>query len=246
MQSALPRVRFSDRLERFIFPPACLSCGDGRARLRSGGVCAACWEALPAPSGLRCAVCDLPIAAPGAAALPRPTCGRCLAEPPAYDTLRCPVVYTGTARAVLKAFKYGRADYLAPRLAERMAAVLPDGAGEAVFVAVPATARERRERGFFPAGELASELARRAGGRYSRRLISKIRETDRQASLPLARRAENVRGAFRCRPAPPAVVLVDDVATSGATLSACARALKRRGASCVDAVAFARALPEAT
>ena len=155
------------------------------------------------------------------------------------------MVYTGIARAVLKAFKYGRADYLAPRLAERMATVLPDSAGEAVFEPLPATGRERRERGFVPAGELASELARRAGGRYSRRLISKVRETDRQASLPLARRADNVRGAFRSAPAPPAVVLVDDVATSGATLSACARALKRRGASCVDAVAFARALPEA-
>jgi predicted amidophosphoribosyltransferase len=112
-------------------------------------------------------------------------------------------------------------------------------------VPVPATARERRERGFFPAGELASELSRQTGGRCSHRLISKIRETDRQASLPLARRADNVRGAFRSRPAPAVVVLVDDVATTGATLSACARALKRRGASCVHAVAFARALPEA-
>jgi predicted amidophosphoribosyltransferase len=245
MQNSLPWVRLSDRLEHFIFPPACLSCGDGRARFRSGGVCDTCWDALPASSGLRCTVCDLPIAAPGASALPQPTCGRCLARPPGYDTLRCPVVYTGTARAVLKAFKYGRADYLAPRLAERMATVLAGNAGEAVFVPVPATARERRERGFFPAGELASELARRAGGRYSRRLLSKIRETDRQASLPLARRSDNVRGAFRSRPAPAAVVLVDDVATSGATLSACARVLKRRGARCVDAVAFARALPEA-
>jgi predicted amidophosphoribosyltransferase len=154
------------------------------------------------------------------------------------------VIYTGTARSVLKAFKYGRADYLAPRLAERIANVIPGGAADAVFVPVPATARERRERGFFPAGELASELALCAGGRYSRRLLEKTRETDRQASLPFARRADNVRGAFRSRPAPPAVVLVDDVATSGATLSACARALKRGGAERVDAVAFARALPE--
>lgn len=245
MKGPLPRLAFPDRLERFLFPPACLSCADGRARFRAGGVCRGCWDALPAAAGTRCSVCDLPIAAPGAAALPVPVCGRCLAEPPGYDTLRCPVVYTGTARSVLKAFKYGRADFLAPRLAERMAEVLPPGAGDALFVPVPATGRERRERGFFPAGELAAELARRSGGTSSRRLLSKIRETERQASLPLARRADNVRGAFRARPAPRSVVLVDDVATSGATLSACARALKRRGASRVDAVAFARALPDA-
>jgi predicted amidophosphoribosyltransferase len=155
------------------------------------------------------------------------------------------VVYAGAARRVLKAYKYGGADYLAPRLAERMAEVLPGEARDAVFVPVPATGRERRERGFFPAGDLASELARRSGASFSRRLLAKTRETERQASLPLARRADNVRGAFGGRPAPSWVVLVDDVATSGATLSACARALKRRGAQRVDAVAFARALPEA-
>jgi predicted amidophosphoribosyltransferase len=245
VKSPNPWLRFPDRLGRFLFPPACLACDEGRALFRAGGVCPACWDALPPAAGTRCAICDLPIAAPGAAALPRPVCGRCLAEPPSYDTLRCPVVYADAARSVLKAYKYGGADYLAPRLAERMAEVLPGHAPDALFVPVPATARERRERGFFPAGNLASELARRSGGSFSRRLLVKTRETERQASLPLARRADNVRGAFRCRSAPSSVVLVDDVATSGATLSSCARALKGRGAQRVDAVAFARALPEA-
>ena len=194
--------------------------------------------------GLRCTTCDLPIAAPGAAELAAPACGRCLAEPPGYDSLRCPVIYTGVAREVLKAFKYGRADYLAPRLAERMHAAFPEVAADAVFVPVPATSRERRDRGFFPAGELAAELARRTDRPYAPRILAKIRETERQAGLPLSKRADNVRGAFRARFPVAAAVLVDDVATTGATLSACAHALKRRGAGRVDAVAFARALPE--
>src|SRR5262249_26543124 len=159
-------------------------------------VCAVCWDALPAAAGARCAVCDLPIAAPGAAALPAPVCGRCLLEPPAYDALRCPVVYTGAACEALKAFKYRRVDYLARPIAQRMAEILPACPPDTVVVPVPATRRERRARGFFPAHELAREVARRAGLRLDRRLLAKIRETERQAGLPLSRRADNVRGAF--------------------------------------------------
>jgi predicted amidophosphoribosyltransferase len=146
---------------------------------------------------------------------------------------------------VLKAFKYRGADYLAPRLAALMAGALADSPEHDVVTAVPATRGERRDRGFFPAGELAAEVARCRKVPYRHVLLEKIRETERQASLPLSARTENVRGAFRARSAPSIILLVDDVATSGATLSACARALKRRGASRVDAVAFARALPDA-
>jgi predicted amidophosphoribosyltransferase len=234
-----------DRFEQFLFPPACWSCGAGRSFPGNGGVCAACWNALPLAAGTRCAQCDLPIAAPGAAQLLEPRCGRCLADPPAYDSLRCPAIYAGVARDVLKAFKYHGVDYLAPRLSTLMAAAFPDPPEDAVFTAVPATRRERRTRGFFPAGALAEEVAFRKRRPYRATLLEKTRETERQAGLPFSARSENVRGAFRARFAAPNVFLVDDVATSGATLSACARALKRRGAVRVDAVAFARALPEA-
>jgi predicted amidophosphoribosyltransferase len=76
-------------------------------------------------------------------------------------------------------------------------------------------------------------------------LLTKVRETARQASLPLPARRANVRGAFSAAAAPETVLLVDDVATSGCTLDASARALKRAGARRVFAAAFARALPEA-
>ena len=233
------------RFSPLVFPPACWACGAGRSRARRGGVCPACWDRLPRAAAARCRVCDLPIAAAGAEALEAPICGRCMADPPGFDALRCPAVYEGSAREILKAFKYGGVDYLAPALAAMMAAADPAPA-HAVVVPVPATRRERRGRAFFPAAELAAEFARATRRRCAPRLLEKTRETERQAGLPLARRAENVRGAFRAGPAPADVLLVDDVATSGATLSACARALKRRGAARVDAVAFARALPEAS
>jgi predicted amidophosphoribosyltransferase len=74
--------------------------------------------------------------------------------------------------------------------------------------------------------------------------IRKVRETARQAQLPLEARGENVRGAFRAARIAGSLLLVDDVATSGATLAACARELRARGARRVIAVAFGRALPE--
>ncbi len=133
---------------------------------------------------------------------------------------------------------------MAPRLADLMAALAPELPAETVIVPVPATRRERRDRGFFPAGILAAEVARRKSRRVRTGLLEKVRETARQAGLPLSARADNVRGAFRARGDASRVLLVDDVATSGATLSACAKALKRRGAVRVDAIAFARVLPE--
>jgi predicted amidophosphoribosyltransferase len=233
------------RLRAFLFPPACWSCETGESRVFRGGICEECWSAVRRSSEVGCAVCDLPIFAAGAGALEDPRCGRCLADPPAFDSLRCPAVYEGPTREILKAFKYGGVDYLAPLLARMMAAEIAAPDSGAVVVAVPATRAERRARGFFPAAELACELARVIGRRFAPDLLRKTRETDRQATLPLSRRADNVRAAFRARSSGAPVLLVDDVATSGATLSACSRALKRAGAPRVDAVAFARALPEA-
>ncbi len=228
----------------FFFPPGCLACESGRARLFEGGVCPACWGAMPAASGSRCSSCDLPIAAPGAADLDSPRCGRCLARPPDYDRLRAAVFYAGTAPAILKAYKYGGAVELAPHLARRMARLFGHDPAPEGVVPIPATRREMRDRGFFPAGELARHLSDLLGVAYRPAALRKVRETERQARLALSLRNANVRGAFAADRPPRSVLLVDDVATSGATLSAASRALKRAGAQTVLAAAFARALPE--
>lgn len=146
--------------------------------------------------------------------------------------------------------KYRGWHALAGPMAERMAAVAlpPDVEREArVVVPVPTTASRMRERGYNQAERLAREYARRTGRRVVEALERASASSTQTALQPAARKA-NVAGAFR--PAGPAVaaiagahcLLVDDVLTTGATATECARTLVAAGARCVSVLTFARAL----
>jgi predicted amidophosphoribosyltransferase len=221
----------------FLFPSGCLACGGNRVtRFLRGGVCETCWETLPRPAEARCTICDEPLPAAEAA-----RCGRCLFDPPAFRALRAAAPYRGSARRVLIAFKFGGADYLAARLAAIMRERLRADEAPEEIVAVPATSRARRRRDH-AAELLARDLAAGMRVRFASRRLEKIRDSQRQSGLPLAKRAGNVRGAFRARGKPaPRVLLVDDVATSGATARECAGTLVAAGAETVDVWCFARA-----
>jgi predicted amidophosphoribosyltransferase len=140
--------------------------------------------------------------------------------------------------------KFRGGDYLAPHVARLLVARLAGGEPAQEVVAVPARRLERLRRDH-AAESLASGVARELGLPFAPRRLEKLRRTRRQSGLPLAQRAENVRGAFASRPGAPArILLIDDVATSGATARACARALRRGGAESVDVWCFARASRE--
>ena len=167
-------------------------------------------------------------------------------DPPPYRSLRAAAPYRGSARTILLAFKFRGADYLGSRIAEvvidRLA--FPGDAKERTpseIAAVPATARSVRHRGYHPAELLGRAIAFHLGVPFARRL-RKVRETERQSGLTLARRRQNVRGAFRSSGTPARrVLLVDDVATSGQTVRECSAALLAAGAEEVDVWCFARA-----
>ena len=234
----------------FLFPSLCLACRRGAVeRFLRGGVCEICWETLPMPEESRCDICDEPLPPrervcefpifPPVSNVAR--CGRCLLSPPPFRSLRAAAPYRDSARAILIAFKFGGADYLAPRLARIMASRLATSATWDETAAVPATSGARR-RGDHAADLLAAAVAKRLEIPLSPRRLVKIRSTERQSGLPLVRRVQNVRGAFRARAgAPRRVLLVDDVATSGATARECARLLLAEGAREVDVWCFARA-----
>ena len=199
-------------------------------------MCPECWEAADARPERRCVTCDEPLSDEWASA-----CGRCLLHPPPFAALRAAALYRGPAREILLAFKFRGADYLARHLAARMALRLVPAEDPARVTCVPSTRRFAR-RADHAAELLAAAVAHRLRLPFEPRLLEKVRETERQSRLPLSRREANVRGAYRARGrCPGSVLLVDDVATSGATARECARRLRGAGASSITVWCFARA-----
>ena len=110
-----------------------------------------------------------------------------------------------------------------------------------LVVPVPLHLQRLRERGFNPAGLLSRRVARVTGSRAAPRALRRIRDTPSQTGLDRAARRRNVAGAFVCSTQPPRTVwLVDDVVTTGATLSECARVLRLHGARRIVGVCTAR------
>lgn len=182
-----------------------------------------------------CARCGKPERAPV------PRCGDCADRELAFDRARAAASYEGPAREALKAFKIGGERRSARAFARWMVPPALALGGSDVVTWVPSTRRSDAARGFTPAEELARPLAR-ALGLPARRLLAKIRETKDQAALTRRERRENQRAAFAAGARPPArVLLVDDIMTTGATVDACAAALKAGGARRVLVVTFARA-----
>ncbi len=214
------------------------------ADLSSGAV--ATW---PAYEGPVCARCGAFLGT----APPHPRgCPACAALQLPYDAARSLFGYEGPLRDAIRAVKYGgarvHASAVALRLHEalrgRWADLFPDGFRPAI-VPVPIRPWKYLRRGFNLPALIGLALSRRTGWPFLPLVLQRIRESRPQAGLPLAQRARNVRGGFRAAPGAPvpgAVLLLDDVYTSGATAAACARALKRGGARTIVVVTVARAV----
>lgn len=158
------------------------------------------------------------------------------------------VCATGAQQAVLasavRPFKYEGATDLRDLLAERLTwAVYEQGWSLDAVVPVPLHADRLLERGYNQAALLGERLAQTLGIRFEPGLLGRIRNTDQQARLSGSERQQNVAGAFAADPAAQglSVLLVDDVVTTGATLSECAAALRARNAEAVYAIAISHA-----
>lgn len=219
-----------------IYPPVCLVCGHAS---ESGlDCCAGCRADLPHPGG-NCGRCAI--------ALPtdRPLCGVCTRTLPPFDSAFVPYIYRQPLDRLVQAFKFRR-DLAAGRL---LAGLLARAAREReialpeALVPVPLHLRRQLWRGFNQADFLARDVGRQLGIPVAR-LLKRRRRTAVQSDLPATKRRGNVRGAFAVGTTPVGlthVALIDDVMTTGATVSECARVLKRAGATCVEAWAVARA-----
>ncbi len=229
----------------FFFPPRCPFCGEGGEANNPAGVCAACFSRIRRVTRPRCRRCGVGFTTDlGEDHL----CSDCLRGTGHFTKGRALAHYEGLVPEIISRFKY-RGD---ARLAKPLGDLLADYEDPdfsfhdyRLVIPVPLHPRRLRQRGF----NQSLLLARRIGRRHSLPLnftaLRRIRATVPQTELSGAERQKNIRGAFAVfnpqAVTEKAVLLIDDVFTTGATVEECAKALIRAGAKQVDVLTLARA-----
>jgi len=226
-----------------LYPRNCVRCG-ASAPEALPHICWDCLSDTPKIEAPFCACCGDPVAGDIQHDY---TCFACSRETPAFEFSRSAVRYEGAVGAALRDLKYNNAIWLARDLAALLFACVRAEYSEVEFdwiSAVPLYPARLRARGFNQSALLAAELAHKMKLPYKEKAARRIRSTNTQTGLTAPQRAANVHAAFRkgifASLKGKRILLVDDVMTTGATVNACAKALKKGGAQTVHVVTVAR------
>jgi ComF family protein len=232
-----------DTLFGFALPPRCPGCGTVVAA--DHRFCATCWTALHFITPPWCEGCNLPFDHDRGEGM---VCGACIARPPRHAGVRAAVAYGPIARTVALRLKYAGRTAFAETAARLMARHLP--ADTALILSVPLHRRRLWSRGYNQAALIATALGRIGAVRSDARLLRRLKATPVLRGLNPSERRKAVRGVFGLASGGAdavkarAIVLVDDVYTTGATAYACTHTLLRAGATSVTILCWARVLPD--
>jgi ComF family protein len=221
----------------FFYPNRCQLCNSELATAVEGYIGTRCWQSIRFIKPPFCECCGLPYEGEITTSF---ECGNCREMDLHFQSARAAVVAGKSMLEVIHRYKYQRALWFEPFLAELLirAARPPLASGNWDLIApVPLHPLKQREREFNQAERLALRLGAAAQIPVNARLLRRVELTRTQTQLSREQRAANVRHAFamrrECRLAGERVVLVDDVLTTGATTSACAKVLRAAGAGAV-------------
>ncbi len=233
-----------------IYPPRCPICQafleEQKAEERDHEIpfCEGCSSSFIQITSPLCPVCGRPFAA---GTVSDHVCENCLRKRPFFEKARAPYLYEGSLLNAIHEFKYAEKTYLAKPLGlllSSFAKTWLHGHPNLLVMPVPLHPRRLRERGFNQSLLLAETVATTLDARLDFSSLKRIRYTQPQTELGSEERKKNVRKAFgvsnRDAVKGRAVVLVDDVATTGSTLNECARTLRRAGCRRVFCLVLAR------
>jgi ComF family protein len=239
----------SDAVVSVFFPSGCRICDRLLTSASRVPLCEECLSSFERVPNMVCEVCGRPL--PGLTAGPEQAllCPACQDGTYAFDRARSFAFYKDAVVRAILLLKFEQIEPLGTWFAERLAEVVnAEGAKLAadVVVPVPLHRQRERERGYNQAALVSEPLAKKLRLPHKAALLMRTRPRPDKQVLSLEERWESVRGAFATRPGSQVdglrVLLIDDVLTTGATLDACARALRNAGAKSVSALTVARAV----
>jgi len=238
-----PKANPVNALVSLFYPPLCAICSEPIGS--SAYLCASCRRKAPRIQPPFCFTCSEPFSGDITQVF---SCANCAHRHLSFESAVAVYRSRGVVRQILHEFKYGHQIHLRHPVAEWLNETLRDPRLEGhrfdLVVPVPLHPARKRERGFNQAELLAQSLSARAG-LTMREPLERIRYTTTQTAFDRTERMENLRNAFRLRKKANVrglrVLLIDDVLTTGSTLSECARVLKAAGAISVHAATAARA-----
>lgn len=216
-----------------LFPPECGGCNKAGSRW-----CEGCQKKIKVLDGIVCDVCGLPQEQAG-------VCKTCLAERPHFHNLRAWTIFDEPIQSALHKLKYRRDASMGDALAFQMLSFV-QGLNWQIDMVIPTPLGKKRinERGYNQVAMIAKPLALALQIEYDERLLTRKKETRSQVGLTKVERKKNVEGAFQAGAGVKRknIVVMDDVSTTGSTLSSISEALYSAGANRVYALTVARAL----
>jgi competence protein ComFC len=235
-------------LASVVFPAPCRICDRALTNASRIPICDKCLSSFEQVAAPMCSCCGRPFASEVAAESIQPLCRLCRLNYYGFDGARSFAIYDDPLFEAIALLKYENVsrlgDWFAVRLAEVALRQAKDWRAD-VVVPVPLHAERRRERGYNQAELIARPLSRRLGLKLDSGALTRVKPRPPQLVLSRTERWQVVRGAYAAREranvANLRILLIDDVMTTGATLDACARALKRAGATAVFGLTVGRA-----
>jgi ComF family protein len=218
----------------WLYPPVCAGCGKPDSRF-----CRDCFSQVITIAKPICEICGAPIQ-------PNEKCPECEDHPPRFDRLRSWSVFSGPLREALHSLKYKSNLGIAEILAQPLISILNEEKWDFdVVIPIPLGKSHLRQRGYNQAQAIARPISLAMNRVLLSNAVTRVKETSSQINLTPVQRYANLQDAFLANPAKlngRKVLLVDDVATTGATLNSCAEALRAVGVSKVYCITVAKAL----